>query len=110
MRSSAAKAGFVDAAFPTKENQLPTMLKTNFKDLAEILVLAIASEEEDGHICGEFADALGFLAATQLDRLNDRFLYNGFQHQSEAASFTVFAFQNDLAPENFGEPLAQVQT
>ncbi len=36
------------------------MLKKKFKDLTEkeILALAIASEEEDGHIYGEFADAL----------------------------------------------------
>ncbi|MGH9743970.1 MAG: iron exporter MbfA [Candidatus Acidiferrum sp.] len=36
------------------------MLKKNFKELSEkeILALAIASEEEDGRIYGEFADAL----------------------------------------------------
>src|SRR5215468_10278605 len=36
------------------------MLKKKFKDLSdrEILALAISSEEEDGRIYGEFADAL----------------------------------------------------
>jgi rubrerythrin len=48
-----------DAAF-SKESRGRNLIKKAFKDLTEkeIVALAIASEEEDGRIYGEFADAL----------------------------------------------------
>src|SRR6202163_1820535 len=48
-----------DAAF-SKESRERNLIKKAFKDLTEkeIVALAIASEEEDGRIYGEFADAL----------------------------------------------------
>jgi rubrerythrin len=48
-----------DAAF-SKESRGENLIKKAFKDLTEkeIVALAIASEEEDGRIYGEFADAL----------------------------------------------------
>jgi erythrin-vacuolar iron transport family protein len=48
-----------DAAF-SKESRDKNLIKKAFKDLTEkeIVALAIASEEEDGRIYGEFADAL----------------------------------------------------
>src|SRR3982074_9362 len=52
-------ARFVRVFFATEGRGGGTMLK-NFKDLTkkEILAIAIAAEEEDGRIYGEFADAL----------------------------------------------------
>src|SRR6202158_5268639 len=45
---------------PQRRSRTGAMLKKKFKDLTEkeILAIAIAAEEEDGHIYGEFADAL----------------------------------------------------
>src|SRR5258708_24690837 len=52
-------ARFVRFCFLTEVRGCGTMLK-KFKDLTEkeILAIAIAAEEEDGRIYGEFADAL----------------------------------------------------
>ncbi len=54
------KEGGVKAAFTKARNSGKGRMLKKFKDLSEkeILALAISSEEEDGRIYGEFADAL----------------------------------------------------